>query len=130
MTNTSSEVLSDLGALHRASIWENIILKAGLNAKGIDIVATPSPSPLEGSPRQASVPLPEGGATAAASTTTANGVQVESLPTSTPTPRKDTSKKGPRETNATALKHLTHGLPNSLSPFFQGKLTGISANYV
>lgn len=59
-------------------------MKAGLNAKGIDIAATPSTSPLDGSPRQASVTLPEGGTTAAASTTMANGVQAESLPSSTP----------------------------------------------
>jgi E3 ubiquitin-protein ligase HUWE1 len=30
-------------------------------------------------------------------------------------------QKDSRERNAAALKHLTHGLPSSLTPFFQGK---------
>jgi E3 ubiquitin-protein ligase HUWE1 len=114
MGNTTPEVVKDLGSLHRATIWENIVLKAGLISKGIDIAATPSSSPLEASPEQTTIPLPDPETTAM---TSANGVQAE--PASSPAPLSGDSKDS-RQHNATALKHLTHGLPSSLAPFFQG----------
>ncbi|KAJ6625623.1 hypothetical protein B0H10DRAFT_1782772 [Mycena sp. CBHHK59/15] len=115
MSNTAPQVVTDLGSLHRAAIWENIVLKAGLVSKGIDIVATPSPSPLEATPEQATIPLPD---PAAATISSPNGVQPET--SSNPTPSSGESKQDDsRQHNATALKHLTHGLPSSLAPFFQ-----------
>ena len=110
-----SEVMEDLGSLHRASIFENIALKSALASRGIDISSTPATSPLERSPDRGSIPLPEQDAS------TPNGVASSAGVESTST-RKDNSKQdGPREKNAKALKHLTHGLPSSLAPFFQGK---------
>ncbi|KAJ6593931.1 hypothetical protein B0H19DRAFT_1215807 [Mycena capillaripes] len=114
MSNTTPEVVKDLGSLHRATIWENIVLKAGLISKGIDIAATPSSSPLEASPEQSTIPLPDPETTTITST---NGVQPEAA--SDPTPLSGDSKESSRQHNATALKHLTHGLPSSLAPFFQ-----------
>lgn len=116
MGNTSPEIVSDLGSLHRASIWENIALKSGLSSKGIDVILTPNASPLEGSPDPPSIALPEAG-----TSTTANGIQPTSSSAEATTPRGNTPKQdGPREQNAQALKHLTHGIPSSLAPFFQG----------
>jgi E3 ubiquitin-protein ligase HUWE1 len=116
MSNTTPQVVKDLGSLHRATVWENIVLKAGLVSKGIDIAATPSSSPLEATPEQATIPLPDPEVATIGGT---NGVQPET--NSTPTPSPEDPKQGSsRHHNATALKHLTHGLPSSLAPFFQG----------
>jgi E3 ubiquitin-protein ligase HUWE1 len=117
MSNTTPEVVKDLGSLHRATIWENIVLKAGLISKGIDIAATPSSSPLEATPEQTTIPLPDPDATAMISS---NGVQQEAAPNPTPF-SEDSKPDSHRQHNATALKHLTHGLPSSLAPFFQGE---------
>jgi E3 ubiquitin-protein ligase HUWE1 len=120
MSNTSPQVVSDLGSLHRASIWENIILKVGLASKGIDVLPTPTSSPLEGSPDQANISLPE--TDGAATTNGTDAVQPEASAVPSSSPQKDVPKlDGPRELNAAALKHLTRGLPTSLAPFFQGK---------
>lgn len=116
MGSGSPDVVPDLGALHRACIWENIFLKAGLTARGIDTLPSPVSSPLEQSPARPSVPLPE--ADGASST---NGVQGESTTTPVSPPQPSASKQGgTQELNAKALKHLTHGLPSTLAPFFQG----------
>lgn len=125
MSNTSPQVVTDLGALHRASVWENIVLNLGLNSKGIDVEATPATSPLERSPEQPSVALPETdgavhSAGTAHGTNTANGEQPQTALGATKTQKPSSGKAGPRENNAAALKHLTHGLPSSLAPFFQG----------
>jgi E3 ubiquitin-protein ligase HUWE1 len=121
MGEGSPEIVGNLGDLHRVSIWENIVLKAGLASKGVNITSTPAGSPLERSPDRLSVGLPE------TDGATPNGVQPElsSAPgeasPSSPATKQDSSKQdGPREHNARALKHLTHGLPGALAPFFQG----------
>ncbi|KAJ7462340.1 hypothetical protein B0H11DRAFT_2175426 [Mycena galericulata] len=115
MGSTTPEVVKDLGSLHRATIWENIVLKAGLISKGIDIAATPSSSPLEATPEQTAIPLPD---PEAAAGTSQNGVQLETV--SNPVPlSSDMKQHSSRHQNATAVKHLTHGLPSSLAPFFQ-----------
>ncbi|KAJ6586954.1 hypothetical protein DFH09DRAFT_1359428 [Mycena vulgaris] len=115
MTNTTPQAVKDLGSLHRATIWENIVLKAGLISKGIDVAATPSSSPLEATPEQTTIPLPDPEASAM---TSQNGVQPEPIP-NTATSSGDSKHDSSRQHNATALKHLTHGLPSSLAPFFQ-----------
>lgn len=116
MSNTTPQVITDLGSLHRASIWENIVLKAALTAKGIEVIQTPTASPLDQSPNQQTLELPEQGSSMPVSAP--NGA----VDDSTPTPVKESSAKrdGPREFNAAALKHLAHGLPTALAPFFQG----------
>lgn len=122
MSNTTPQVIADLGGLHRAGIWENIILKAALIAKGIEVTQTPNASPLDRSPHNQTSELPEPGTSLPISGP--NGA-VEN-DTSTPnTPAKEASTKhdGPRDYNATALKHLTHGIPSALAPFFQGMVS-------
>lgn len=122
MNNTSPQVLSDLGTLHRASIWENIALAVGLSSKGIDIEPNAGSPPLGGSPNQTTSDLPAADATTSANGHgVANGVQSQDgvVPPNGPSsgPAKQDS---PRNWNASSLKHLTQGLPNALAPFFQG----------
>ncbi|TFK44714.1 hypothetical protein BDQ12DRAFT_730740 [Crucibulum laeve] len=120
MSNTSAQVVTDLGALHRASTWENIALNVGLTSKGIDVQATPSSSPLESSPSSPHTNLPDvdGSLATNGPIGAANGVQ--NVPASNAAGNKKLPKaEGPRDYNAAALKHLTHGLPNALAPFFQ-----------
>lgn len=119
MSNMTPQIVANLGALHRAGVWENISLVVGLSAKGIN-VASSLLLPMDTSPDQSTVNLDDVDASISPSGT--NGVQPTAT-TSTNTvnvPGQDKSPKDPRERNATALKHLTHGLPNSLAPFFQG----------
>lgn len=118
MGDPSQDVIPNLGTLHRVCIWENILLKAGLTSQGIDMTTSPEASPLERSPTRNSTLLMENDPSI-----TTNGVPPEPLSDvdSSSTARTDSSKpEGPREHNARALKHLTHGLPSSLTPFFQG----------
>ena len=119
MSDPSQDAVPDLGTLHRACIWENILLKAGLTSKGIDSTTSPDASPLERSPSRASAPPAENDPSI-----TTNGIQPEPADMETlPDPKLEPTKpEGPREQNAKALKHLTHGLPSSLAPFFQGRL--------
>lgn len=118
MNNTSPQVVADLGTLHRASIWENIVLNVGLVSKGIDLQPTPSFSPMETSPSASAINLPntEGVSTGVGS---ANGVQPEAS-SSNLLVKQGTKQDGSQDQNAAALKHLTHGLPGALAPFFQG----------
>ncbi|KAJ3900167.1 hypothetical protein F5879DRAFT_887267 [Lentinula edodes] len=119
MTSTTPQVIADLGSLHRAGIWENIVLKAALAAKGIEVYQTPSASPLDQSPNHRTIDLPVQGPSVPASAP--NGAVENGASTSTSTPTKETHTRhaGPKEFNATALKHITHGIPTALSPFFQ-----------
>ncbi|KAF7321292.1 hypothetical protein MKEN_00649200 [Mycena kentingensis (nom. inval.)] len=128
MSSTSPEVIKQLGALHRATIWENIVLKEGLVSKGIEVASSPLSSPLEGTPEQTTAPLPDSDVPAETSAAPAvNGVQTEEQSTTTTaanTPPPQPAAAAPAVTtsghhNAAALKHLTQGLPNSLAPFFQ-----------
>lgn len=110
------KVVTDMGALHRAFIWENILFKTYIASRGIELGISGGVSPLERSPSHISVSLPEPGGSGAV----ANGVQAEST-----TADSSNSVTRPTETlrdkNAKALKHLTHGLPSALAPFFQGE---------
>lgn len=120
-------IVADLGNLHRATVWENILLKAGLAHLGIDLGSSSesrSTSPLTASPERPPVSLPEAdgmvspsgqGATASTSTSTPKPAD-PSAKTSTESKKKDDT----RYRNAAALKHLTHVFPVALAPFFQG----------
>ena len=123
MNSGPSQVLHDLGALHRASIWENIIFNAGLASKGIHLQSSASASSLEGSPNPAMVDLPIiETANPANASTTVNGAQPVGSPSANPSSRDQSTKpESPQGWNASALKHITQGLPNALAPFFQGK---------
>ena len=123
MSNTSPQVVSDLGALHRASVWENIVLNVGLALKGIDIQQSPSISPLEQSPALQSISLPDRENVPAIGNENINSVSGDSaISLSNPT---SNGPSGPRDHNAEALKHLTRGLPTSLAPFFQGTVSQV-----
>lgn len=110
------KVVPDMGTLHRAFIWENILFKTHIASRGIELGISGGVSPLERSPSHVSVSLPESGASGAV----ANGVQAESTTTGSSNSVAQL-KETPRDKNAKALKHLTHGLPSALAPFFQGK---------
>ncbi|KAI6046227.1 hypothetical protein EDC04DRAFT_2888377 [Pisolithus marmoratus] len=107
-------VVTDLGSLHRAFVWENILFKAYIALEGIELGISGGASPLDRSPNQPPISLPETGQGA----TVTNGVQSDSALgglSSSARPIKETAK----DKNAKALKHLTHGFPNALAPFFQ-----------
>ncbi|KAG6866357.1 hypothetical protein C0991_005278 [Blastosporella zonata] len=109
MSTMSPEAVANLGSLHRASIWENIALNVGLVSRGIRIKATPPSSPLGRTPELSATHNVDG--------------EVSHLETpggqGTATSSGPGGIDGPREKNAAAWKHLTHGLPASLAPFFQ-----------
>ncbi|KAF8135467.1 hypothetical protein EV363DRAFT_1395968 [Boletus edulis] len=109
------KVVMDLGALHRASIWENILFKAHIASKGIELGISGHGSPLERSPSHISVSLPE----PTSFGIVANGVAADSSGARSPTSVLPLKKETPVDKNAKALKHLTHGLPSALAPFFQ-----------
>ncbi|KAJ4483401.1 hypothetical protein J3R30DRAFT_3834848 [Lentinula aciculospora] len=119
MNSATPQVIADLGSLHRAGIWENIVLKTALASKGIEVYQTPSASPLDQSPNHRTLDLPDQGTSMPVSTP--NGAVENEASTLISTPAKATCTKhaGPKEFNATALKHITHGIPTALSPFFQ-----------
>ncbi|KAF9566753.1 hypothetical protein CPC08DRAFT_814629 [Agrocybe pediades] len=121
MNNTSLQVLKDLGTLHRASIWENIALNLGLASKGIEVQQSGSSSPLEGSPDPMVRDLPDmdtpisNGVTPHANGAQADGVGISGSGNTVGKDKLD----GPKEFNASSLRHITQGIPNALSPFFQ-----------
>ena len=131
MTSITPQVVKDLGSLHRASIWENIVLKLGLQAKGLDLSSSPTIS-LEATPNQLALGLPDGAGVSSAQNAngTVEGPAEESRDSSSAAnnsasePKENDLPKAdnPRDANATALKHITNGLPSSLAPFFQGLL--------
>jgi E3 ubiquitin-protein ligase HUWE1 len=130
MTSTPLQVLTNLGALHRASMWENIALIVGLSSKGIEVQASPSSSPLEGSPNRTIMDLPDSEASV-----TANGASGSNGMNSAPALNSSenngaTKLDGPRDWNANSLKHITQGLPNALAPFFQGTNSMASNGFV
>ncbi|KAF8525043.1 hypothetical protein BU17DRAFT_41797 [Hysterangium stoloniferum] len=106
-------VLADLGGLHRACIWENIVLKGALAARGL------SPG------RNGQIPASEATPSTAQASTVVNGPDVisavqelESL-SEEPKAKETAKKEGPQERNAKALKHIATQIPTSLTPFFQ-----------
>ena len=123
MNSTPLQVLTDLGTLHRASMWENIALNVGLSSKGIEAQVSPSSTPLEGSPNRATMELPDPEASV-----TANGSNgMNTAPPPNPSENNSATKHDePRDWNANSLKHITQGLPNALAPFFQGNITSMA----
>lgn len=109
------KVVKELGALHRASVWENILFKADMVAKGMEMGPSSQGSPLGRSPSHGSIPLLEPNVDVIANGVQPGSASIPALSSSPTSPKTDT----PREKNAKALKHLTHGLPSALAPFFQ-----------
>ena len=116
MNSIPRQVLADLGALHRASLWENIILQPGLTSKGIELPSSTPPPAEEGSSGVTTITAPVTDGTLAGVTTDVNAGTV----TTNAKAGQATKHQSPRAWNASALKHITHGLPNALAPFFQG----------
>lgn len=121
MSHLQPQTVLDLGSLHRASIWENIVLNAGLVAQGImdstsvsaSGTATPAIPEVDG--------VEQDGPTAASNAGESSaGVSGELLQgAGSSSAAKKVPSSGPRFQNATAFKHITHGIPNALAPFFQ-----------
>jgi len=112
MNNIPRTILGDLGALHRASTWENLALNVGLSLKGIEVLASsshPAESPrTDGVGAIGSSPSDAGNASGGAN--------------ASHTTDQSSKGQGSRDWNASALKHITQGIPNALAPFFQGML--------
>ncbi|KAG5651874.1 hypothetical protein H0H81_007094 [Sphagnurus paluster] len=115
MSNMSPEVVTNLGSLHRASIWENIALNVGL--AGLGIVTKPHPI-LAALGRTSNLQLLENDTPSIL--THGGPALVDGDP---PAPPISSSSSGApesyKELNSVAVKHLTHGLPSALAPFFQ-----------
>lgn len=104
----SGDILSNLGALHRAFVWENAALKYALNAQGVQ---TPS-NPTATSDELISLNRPQDG----------------SPYHDTDMPHASSSEKGAvrslkvvNEQNGHLMRHLVDMLPSALAPFFHGK---------
>jgi E3 ubiquitin-protein ligase HUWE1 len=126
MNNMSPQVIADLGSLHRVSIWENIVLNLGLKSKGILLKRSslPSTSTLGGrNVGQSSVNLPENDGSVNPSELNSDLNSPDGAEPMASSPTVPLRLGGPLEKNSAALKHLTNGLPASLSPFFQGNWT-------
>jgi len=118
MNNMSPQVIADLGSLHRVGVWENIVLNLGLQSKGISLKHSESSALSGRHAGRSGMTLPEGDASVNSELNGdlnpadgAESIIMASVPL---------KQNGHREQNSAALKHLTHGLPSSLAPFFQG----------
>lgn len=120
MNSCGGQTIPELGALHRATIWENMVLNVALSHKGIP-QTTPAQSPLGGTPNISTTNLVDTSSSLNSGTNVANGIQptgeMRSSREEITNPKQDET---PLSRNAAALKYLTHGMPNVLAPFFQG----------
>ncbi|KAI0633753.1 hypothetical protein C8Q77DRAFT_809629 [Trametes polyzona] len=113
------KALSDLGSLHRACVWENIVLKATLSAQDASATPTPATSSPQGQPGQEPQAATSSGERSGASSATAvgaNGAATTDAAVATPPAKKE---EKPKDKNANGLKHIVSQIPTSLSPFFQ-----------
>ncbi len=83
MSNMTPQVVANLGALHRAGVWENIALVVGLSAKGINVAQSLTLS-MDTSPEQSTVNLDDLDASTSPGGT--NGVQSASTNTASRPP--------------------------------------------
>ena len=118
MGTGASEILPDLGVLHKACIWENVLLKAEIPEKE----AQP-----EGSSLLSFLQAP-GRPSSSEPVVAANGAHTSSA---TVTPSEVPGQEGPRESdpreeNAKAFRHLSNQIPGALSPFFQCEIVSVS----
>lgn len=117
MGNGSPEIVPDLGSLHRACIWENIVLKKELLSQGV--AAPGALASLGGSDPSVTA------ASAVAQVAESAGVSdevIESLSGSAPDVGevKNDTKDTLRGRNAQALRHVVTQIPAALAPLFQG----------
>ncbi|KAI0305409.1 hypothetical protein B0F90DRAFT_1815046 [Multifurca ochricompacta] len=111
MGTGASEILPDLGLLHKACIWENVLMKASLPEKEAE---------LEGNAILSSLQPPDG-PSPRESGVAANGAHTsDTVATPTEVPGQEGPRESdPREENAKAFRHLANQIPGTLSPFFQ-----------
>ncbi len=110
--------LADIGSLHRACIWENIVLKAALSARDASATPPPAPTPSVSAAQEPSASTAAGLPAAASSSAvvSANGAATADLPAPVSFVKKE---EKPKDKNAAGLKHLVSQMPSALSPFFQ-----------
>ncbi|KAF5354781.1 hypothetical protein D9756_005295 [Leucocoprinus leucothites] len=119
MSSCGGKTIPELGALHRAAIWENMVLNVALSTKGIP-QSSPVQSPLGATPNMSTANLVEAADSLNTGVSTANGIQPSGDASSSgPETAKPKQDETPLARNAAALKYLTHGMPNVLAPFFQ-----------
>lgn len=119
----ATNVLPELGALHRACTWVNVLVKSHPVFGSVDV--TPIPDLLQAlESRLTPSPSRQDDAPAGNSANGASGSDAPGASSSAGTsstlgePKKE---DGPKEQNAKALKHLSTQIPSTLSSFFQGK---------
>ncbi|PCH43593.1 hypothetical protein WOLCODRAFT_75349 [Wolfiporia cocos MD-104 SS10] len=115
---SANDILPELGALHRACVWENIVLKAGLTSLKVD---TPLASDINADSPTPSTVTPSATVDAdPASASMTNGVVAEPSSSNDVQPGTvESAKDSPRVLNARIFKHLASQIPTSLAPFFQ-----------
>jgi E3 ubiquitin-protein ligase HUWE1 len=115
MGSDAPEIIPDLGSLHRACVWENIVLKKALLDQG---VATGASGII---PSTAADPAMTAAA-AVAQAAEAAGVDDEVIASLSGSPEgaKGEEKNTPRSKNAQALRHVVTQMPAALAPLFQG----------
>jgi E3 ubiquitin-protein ligase HUWE1 len=114
LSEEASSVVSDLGALHRACIWENIVLKSTLVQNGLlPSRLDKSSSADNGSSVSQTADLLNESGTLAAVPGLEQAAQDQK-------PKDPSNKETPQQRNAKALKHISTDIPTSLTPFFQG----------
>jgi E3 ubiquitin-protein ligase HUWE1 len=133
MGRGGADIIPDLGALHRACVWENIVFKADLASRGVpsetdspfDVLTSAEESAdgaTNGSAAVSSTATPQPGATANGDANNGTGPSATSTPgaidgSASPAAKEETL----RQKNAKALKHLVTQMPTAIGPFFQGK---------
>ncbi|KAL4252810.1 UPL family protein [Abortiporus biennis] len=127
----ANNLLLELGALHRACAWDNILLKSdptfsslftSPNLEGWPVAGsstmpsgliTPvahTPAHIDGAATPAANGVPVDGSTAAPATVTPTAISVSLEPK---------KEEGAKERNAKALKHISNQIPNALLSLFQ-----------
>jgi E3 ubiquitin-protein ligase HUWE1 len=115
----ASDILPDIGALHRACIWENIVLKSALSARGVTISRN---SNSQGPPSEG-ISLPGQASDLSNEADVGSALPESDLSPDEAKSTEGAKKDGPQERNAKALKHIATQIPTSLTPFFQGMLS-------
>ena len=118
MSTGASEILPDLGVLHRACIRENVLLKAQVPEKESELEGNTLLSSLQtpGEPSLSEPIIAANGANNSSATVTPTGI-----------PGQEGSRESdPREENAKAFRHLANQIPGALSPFFQCNIFSLS----
>lgn len=110
----ASDILPDLGALHRACIWENIVLKSALSARGVSISRTNQGFSSDG------ISMPSQAADLSNEADMGPSLPESEQCLEEAKSKEGVKKDGPQERNAKALKHIATQIPTSLTPFFQG----------